>query len=146
VTNAPTLRPPSGDPPPTSAVLGGGEPLDLVAFAGEICRRYRAEFPDEEGRYGEAGNAWCVHDNQHLLFWGAEAVNGHVDMDHEVAWLASVLQARDFPLDRLARNLDIAADVVREQLAAAPGQQLAGVLADSAAVLRSRVTAPGELG
>jgi hypothetical protein len=31
-----------------------------------------------------------------------------------VTWLAGVLGARDFPLDRLARDLEIAADVVRD--------------------------------
>ncbi|MCW2529656.1 MAG: hypothetical protein JWM76_4516, partial [Pseudonocardiales bacterium] len=102
------LRPPGGDPPPVSARLSNGEEFDLVGLAVEICRRYRAEFPDEQARYGDAGNSWCVHDNQYLLFWAVESVNGHTEMNHEVAWLASVLGARGFPLDRLARNLDIA--------------------------------------
>jgi hypothetical protein len=60
-------EPPSGAPPPVTAELRDGEALDLRALAEEICRRYRDEFPDEEERYGDAGVAWCVHDNQHLL-------------------------------------------------------------------------------
>jgi hypothetical protein len=132
------LEPPSGQPPPTEARLGDGDPLDLAALAREICRRYRSEYPDEAERYGDAGNAWCVHDNQHLLNWAAGSVNGYVDFEREVAWLARVLEAREFPLDRLARNLDIGADVVREQVGGKPGDQLAEVLAGGGAFVRGR--------
>lgn len=120
--------------------LDGTEPLDLLALAREICLRYRLEFPDEEERFGEVGNAWCVHDNQYVLDWAIEAVGGYVDMRQEISWLASVLEARDFPLDRLARNLDIGADVVRDSVSGVAGEQLAGVLADAAAFVRSRDT------
>ena len=133
-------EPPGGDPPPTSAVLGDSEALDLVALAREICVRYRAEFPDEEERYGDAGNAWCVHDNQHLLNWAAEAVNGYVDMLQEVRWLGRVLEARNFPLDRLARNLEIGADVVLSEVTSPAGEQTAAVLTDAAAFVRSSKT------
>jgi hypothetical protein len=107
-----TTQPPSGTPPPVRAVLvGAGEPIELVPLAEEICRRYREEFPDEQGRYGDAGMAWCIHDNQHILNWAVGARNGYVDLDEELAWLARMLESRDFPLDRLARNLEIAAEV-----------------------------------
>jgi hypothetical protein len=99
--------------PPARAGLAGVE-IDLVALAQEICRRYREEFPDEEGRYGDAGIAWCLHDNQHILNWAVGARNGLVDMERELAWLARVLAARDFPVDRLARDLEIAAEVAPE--------------------------------
>jgi hypothetical protein len=105
-------EPPSGYPPPAEAQLGDGPALDLGALAAEICSRYRAEFPDEEARYGDAGMAWCVHDNQHLLNWAVTEANGYGGFDRQVAWLAGVLDARDFPLDRLARDLEIAAEVV----------------------------------
>jgi hypothetical protein len=39
--------------------------------------------------------------------------NGHDGFERQLAWLAGVLEARDFPLERLARNLEIAAAVVR---------------------------------
>lgn len=110
------LRPPYGEPPPAEVRLEGGEQVDLPALAAEVCRRYRAEFPDEEGRYGEAGVEWCVHDNQHILNWAVLAQAGYVDLDSELAWLARVLAARDFPLERLARDLEIAAEVMRERL------------------------------
>jgi hypothetical protein len=61
-------------------------------------------------------------------------------MTYEVGWLASVLEARDFPLERLARNLDIAADVVLEAVHGAFGKALADVLAEAASFVRSRGT------
>ena len=132
-------EPPSGQPPPTEARLNShGQTLDLPALAREICRRYRAEFPDERERYGDAGMAWCVHDNQHLLNWAAGAQNGYVDMEREVGWLARVLEAREFPIDRLARNLEIGADVVREQVGGEPGDELAGTLAGAGSFVRSK--------
>ena len=137
-------EPPSGQPPPTEARLGDGDPLDLAALAREICRRYRDEYPDEAERYGDAGIAWCVHDNQHLLNWAAGSVNGYVDFEREVAWLGRVLEAREFPIDRLARNLDIAAEVVREQVGGQPGDRLGEVLAGAAAFVRSSETFLGD--
>ena len=113
------LEPPSGQPPPTEARLRDGPPLDLLALAREVCRRYRDEFPDEHERYGDAGNAWCVHDNQHLLNWASlsDAV-----FERQLDWLAELLEARAYPLARLARDLEIAGEVVDERWgeAAAP--------------------------
>ena len=137
------LSPPQGGHrAPTEAALGPDATLSLVPLAEEICRRYRAEFPDERERYGDAGIAWCVHDNQHLLNWGAAEVRGLYAMQPQVAWLADVLEARDFPVDRLARNLDIAAEVIRETLADDHGPRLAAVLTDAAAYVRTRPSAP----
>jgi hypothetical protein len=89
-----------------------GASFDLVAPAREICRRYRLEFPDEEARYGDAGVAWCVHDNQHILSWAAMEVEYGVGMGAQLEWLADVLRRRDFPIERLVRNLEIGAEVV----------------------------------
>ena len=126
-----TVQPPSGQAPPATATLENGSTLDLVALATEICRRYREEFPDEEGRYGDAGMAWCVHDNQHILNWAVGAANGYVDLEKELSWLARVLEARDFPLERLARDLAIAAEVA---------EVLADQLNGGAAFVRSKPT------
>lgn len=106
--------PPSGTPPPERASVDGRE-IDLRELAYEVCRRYRAEFPDEQERYGDAGQAWCIHDNQHILNWAAGHLAGHVDLHRELNWLARVLHARDFPLDRLARDLELGAAVVLER-------------------------------
>jgi hypothetical protein len=130
------LEPPGGEAPPTSAWVGEAE-LDLAVLAREICRRYRQEFPDERERYGDAGLAWCVHDTQYLLHWGAEDVDGVLELRREVGWLARVLEARDFPAGRLARNLEIAAEVILEELNGEPSELLAAALADAAAFLRS---------
>jgi hypothetical protein len=133
------VKPPSGgdEAPTVSSRLGARGPrLDLVPLAREICHRYRGEFPDEETRYGDAGNAWCVHDNRHLLNWAVEDVNGDLDLHHEVAWLASVLEARGFPTARLARNLDLGAQVVSEQVTGAGGRKLAATLTDAAEFVR----------
>jgi hypothetical protein len=135
------LEPPGGDAPPTSALLEeADQELELVPLAEEICRRYRQEFPDEQGRYGDAANAWCVHDLQCLLYWAAEDVNGYLDIRGEVAWLASVLEAREFPLERLARGLDIAAEVVAERVDKTFSAQLAETLSGAAAFVQSRPT------
>jgi hypothetical protein len=94
-----------------------GAAIDLVSLAGEICRRYHQEFPDEHARYGSAGHAWCLHDNQYLLAWSIQEVrDGTVDLVEQVIWLADVLGARGFPLARLARDLDIAAEVAGEAI------------------------------
>ncbi len=119
--------------------------MPLVPLAQEICRRYREEFPDEQTRYGDAGNAWCVHDNQHLLDWAAGSLNGLVRMEHEVGWLADVLEARDFPLDRLARNLDIGAQVVRANVEGDHGPPWADALAASAQFVRRRIRGSSEV-
>ena len=55
---------------------------------------------------------WCRHDNRYILSWAALALRGYEDFNARIEWLAEVLGARDFPLDRLARDLEIAADVV----------------------------------
>jgi hypothetical protein len=123
------VAPPSGADPPRSATLPDGQELDLEMLAREVCRRYYEEFTDEDERYGEAGRAWCVHDNQWLLSWAALDLAGLDDMSAQVRWLAGVLAARDFPVERLARNLELAADAVPE---------LAGPLRTGAAELSSR--------
>jgi hypothetical protein len=105
-------RPPSGGAAPEFAELPGGRRLELAAAAREIARRHRAEFPDEEERYGDAGLEWCVYDNQWILAWAAADAAGFEDLGRQIEWLAGVLGARGYPVERLARNLETAADVV----------------------------------
>ena len=126
------LAPPSGQPPPERAEGPGGDSIELRPLAEEICRRYRGEFADEQERYGDAGVAWCVHDNQHILNWAFLEQRGYVDLAEQLAWLARVLAARDFPLERLARNLEIAAEVV--EAARGDGGTVAARLRESAAL------------
>ena len=110
------VAPPSGGTaPPATARLPDGELLHLTTLAEEISRRYWAEYADDAERYGDAGLAWCIHDNQWLLGWAVEDFEikgGH--FLRNVRWLAGVLRARDYPAERLARDLEIAAEVVGE--------------------------------
>jgi hypothetical protein len=105
------VAPPSGAPAPEAA-----DGLDLRALALDVTDRYGREFPDEDERYDPAiWRAWCRHDAQYLLQWGILDDRGIVNLDEQVAWLGRVLAARGFPLDRLARTLELCADVVAEQ-------------------------------
>jgi hypothetical protein len=110
----PRLAAPSGSAAPTEVRAPDGATVDVRQLAREVCRRYRAEFPDEEHRYGDAGQAWCVHDNQYVLHWALLDAQGATSLADQIAWLARILAARDFPLDRLARDLELCADVVEE--------------------------------
>lgn len=132
--------PPSGMAAPRFAPGPDGRGLPLVDLAARVCEAYYAEFPDEDERYGEVGRAWCLHDNQHLLNWTALAAEGLVDLDREVAWLARVLDRRDFPLDRLARNLELGSEVVRDEV---PGSEtLSAALDQACAMVRDRSFPP----
>jgi hypothetical protein len=135
------VEPPSGTAPPSAApspVPGGGQ-LDLHALAAAVCERYYAEYRDEDAVYGPVGRLWCQHDNQHLLNWAALDAAGAVTLDEQVAWLARVLEARQFPLLRLARSLELGGEVVREQLG--PGAEpMAAALDGAAAMIRERGT------
>ena len=108
------VAPPSGAPAPVDVEAPDGSPVDVRVIATDVCERYREEFPDERERYGDAGHQWCIHDNQYLLHWAMLDVIGTTSLNEQVSWLARVLDARDFPLDRLQRDLEIAADVVEE--------------------------------
>lgn len=109
------LAPPSGMPPPATAMSPLGKELDLGALAQDTCSAYDAEFPDERERYGPAGMQWCVHDNQHLFNWAALSVTGDIAFLKQIEWLARVLEARDFPLDRLARSLELCAETIERR-------------------------------
>ena len=102
-------RPAGGTPPPDTAYVGSS-PVFLAPLAHTTCSRYFDEFPDHVDRYGEDGFSWCVYDTQYVLSWAFlpdEAV-----FDRQLSWLARVLEVREFPLDRLARNLELAADTL----------------------------------
>lgn len=131
-----SLRPPGGALPPATAQLGDRE-LDLAALAREICARYAERYPDEDERYGPAGADWCRHDNQWLLSWAVGDVLGVTSLDAQATWLAGVLDSRGFPLDRLASNLVIAADVV-EAAVGEPGGAVGEALRRAAVVVAPR--------
>ena len=131
------LHPPhGGTPPPATAKLPNDMTLELRPLAKEICAHYRREFPDEEGRYGDAGQEWCVHDNQHILNWAAlEAAGVEGLLERQLGWLARVLAARSFPVERLRRDVAIAAEVVRQ------AHPAAAAVADALEAAEARVSA-----
>ena len=121
---------PSGAAPPEQAAG-----LDLRAMAQRVTDRYGAEFPDEDERYEpEVWRAWCRHDTQYLLQWAVLDVEQTTSLDRQVDWLAGILDARGFPIDRLARTLELAGD----EADAEQRSDVGGRLRDAAAGLRSR--------
>lgn len=129
--------PPGGWPPPPEAQLGGVR-VDLGGLARAVCERYFEAYPEDLERYGDLAREWEIHDTQHLLNWAIGDVEGFVDLERQVGWLAGVLEARDFPLEHLAGNLDLAADVMAAQLA--DGDPVAARLREAAAYVRERET------
>lgn len=125
----PRLSRPSGDAPPDRMTLPCGASCPLRPLAAAITDRFLAAFPDELGRYDDvdAVRAWCEHDNRHLLGWAALDARGYASLVDQVCWLGRVLEARGYPLGRLAADLAIAADVVEEHLGE-PGAAVAEAL------------------
>ena len=126
-------QPPGGWPPPDRATLADRE-VELLPLASAVSERYFERYPEDLERYGELARQWEIHDTQHLLNWAIGDVEGHVDLERQVAWLAGVLEARDFPLEHLAGKLELAGDVVADELDGADA--LAGRLRDAAAHVR----------
>jgi hypothetical protein len=127
------VAPPSGFPPPGSATLAG-RPVELRPLAEEVADRYFAEFPEDLERYGDSARAWEVHDTCHCLHWAILDAEGYASLEKEVTWLADVLGARGFPLEKLARNLELAAAVVEERVPT--GALVSGRLQTAAASVR----------
>ena len=109
------VEPPSGSPPPRSATLAG-RAIDLASLAEAVADRYFEEFPEDLSRYGDAARAWELHDTAYCLQWAVLDVEGWDDIGRQVAWLTGALRSRDFPVERLARNLELAADVVQDRV------------------------------
>lgn len=127
---------PGGTAPPAEATLRPGERIDLVPLAEEVARRYFEEFPGDLEHYGDAARDWAVHDTRYILAWTIGDLAGHPMLAGQVDWLAGILAARDFPLEQLARNLEIAADVLGERLPDRR-EQVAELLGAATASVRS---------
>jgi len=137
--------PPGGASAPLEMRTPAGTVIELLPIAHEICRRYHEEFADEHERYGPAGQAWCLHDNQYLLAWAIQNErDGTVDLIEQTLWLADVLASRNFPLERLVRNLEIAADVAGATIVADHlGRAVSLRLKAAAIAVRSTLTQTG---
>ena len=125
-------RRPGGSAPPSTVTLEGRR-IELAPLLGTVADRYFAEFPGDLERYGDAAREWELHDTAHCVNWAALDVKGFAVLERNVSWLADVLRARAFPLEQLARNLELAADVCGERLSEA----VAARLRDAATLVRS---------
>ena len=125
-------------PPPQRVTGPRGHELNLVEIARKTCEAYDKQFPDERERYGPAGLEWCRHDVQHLLNWAVLSLTYGLDYERELSWLARVLEARDFPLPRLARCLELLASTTRECVGVEP--EIAARVESGAAFISSRET------
>ena len=106
--------PPTGVNPPEFFELADGTQIDLGPVALKLCEHYYALNPDDLERYGPAGQVWCDHDSRYLLAWALEdARAGTVDCIAQVQWLGRVLAARAFPVERLARHVELTAEILR---------------------------------
>ena len=75
-------------------------------------------------------------DSRYLLAWALEdARAGAVDCVAQVQWLARVLTARDFPIERLARHVELTADVLRDPSLGEVGIRAAGRMGQAARAL-----------
>jgi hypothetical protein len=125
-------------PPPQRVTGPRGHEVNLVEIARKTCVAYDVEFPDERERYGPAGIEWCRHDVQHLLNWAVLSLTHDLDYERELSWLARVLEARDFPLARLARCLELLASITRDSVRTAP--EIADRVESAAAYISARET------
>jgi hypothetical protein len=107
------IDPPSGVNPPEAFELPDGTRIELAPLARDLCDHYYDVYPDDIERYGAAGRAWCDHDSRYLLAWALEdARAGAVDCVEQVRWLGHVLAARSFPVEQLARHVELVAAVL----------------------------------
>ena len=125
-------RRPGGSPPPTTVTLQERR-IELAPLLEAIADRYFAEFPGDLQRYGAVARDWELHDTAHCISWAALDTRGFASLDRNVQWLANILRSRDFPLEQLARNLELAADVCAEQL----DETVAARLRNAATLVRS---------
>ena len=121
-------QPPGGWPPPDRATLAGRE-VELLPLATAVSERYFRRYPEDLERYGDVARPWEIHDTLHTLNWAVLDVRGFTSLETNMVWLAKVLIARDFPLEHLARNVELCADVVGDE-------RVAAVLRSAAAVVR----------
>ena len=126
-----------------------GERIELTPLAEAVAERYFAEFPEDLERYGDAAMPWEIHDTLHTLNWAILDVRGFTSLETNMLWLAQVLVARDFPLEHLARNVELCADVVSTsgwpRSCARPRSACAGTLPTTSAACPDRGRVRGSI-
>lgn len=131
---------PGGHPPPEHITLEG-RPVALPPIAATVTDRFVARHPDELERYEDPGRVreWCEHDTRHLIGWAAAEAERGTPLAKQLDWLGVVLEARGYPVQRLAETLEISAEVVRQQLGT-PAERIAASLTAGAAHVRAKPT------
>lgn len=131
--------PPSGANPPEMFELADGTEIDLGPLARRLCEQYYEVYPDDLQRYGPAGQAWCDHDSRYLLAWALEDARAStLDCVEQVQWLARVLAARSFAIERLARHVQLTAAILATLELGDLGRQAAERMTYAASLLASQ--------
>jgi hypothetical protein len=126
------VAPPSGQLPPADVTRADGSTLALRPIAECASDRHLETHAEELERYGPHARDWCVHDLQWLLLWAVQDADGlGVEFGAQVQWLASVLDARGYPLASLADALETLAGEAEEAASGASGR-----LRDGAVLVR----------
>ena len=110
--------------------------MPLVALAEEVAERYFREFPDDLEGYSAEVRDWAVHDTQYILAWALAELGGTPILLDRAEWLGRVLAGRGFPLERLARNLELTAGVLAAR-APEHAAALERMLGEAAAAVRA---------
>lgn len=121
----------------TSAPIAADVHGVLVEFAPVIetvAHRYFATDQPLGAVDEQLARKWHAHDTAYLLQWAVDDAAGYGSLDDELRWLVDVLHHRNFPLDGLAVNLDIVADVIATNFGRLDG--LVDSLRDGARLVR----------
>jgi hypothetical protein len=134
------LARPGGHPPPEHITLEGRR-ISTAPIAAAVTDRFLARHPDELDRYEdpELVRAWCEHDTRHLIAWAAAEAERGTSLAERLDWLGVVLESRGYPARRLADTLEIAGDVLGEELGP-NAEKIRASLAAGAAHVRSKPT------
>ena len=120
--------------PPATVMTATGETVELVPLAEEVTRRHLARHQEDVTRYGhELAWEWCVHDMQHVLAWAI----ADQEFRGQLAWLARLLDARDYPVNNVFDCVVTAAEVVGQELPPEVGPAVAARMRQAADALRS---------
>lgn len=97
--------------PPADATLDGVS-VDFAPLIDVVAHRYFSNGQPHGAVSEDIARRWHAHDTAYLVQWAIDDCAGYGSLERELRWLTDVLHHRNFPLDGLAANLDIIADVV----------------------------------
>ena len=92
--------------------------------------------PTTSNATGPPDEAWCEHDSRYLIAWALEDARAStLDCVEQVQWLARVLAERSFPIERLARHVELTAAILRTPELGDIGSRAADRLSHAASLL-----------